>query len=327
MVRYAVGYQSRAFVDVRPSRFRSAATTPNRAATSMTLAPPDPRRDRPALQGAADGDRRRGDAVGDDAPRPRSARRRAHRRRSRTPTRTWRSTTGREAVDDGAPMLAERNIMHVERGGRYRVRERTVLRYYARTIQHLLVSPARAHALMLQTASQGLLPRSRRQHVPESASPRATACAGAADSPAASSPAKRSKKPSTPPAHSRPSACWSRSTYLGESVASIAEADAATRAYLGMLEQIAAAGIERNVSLKLTQLGLTIDRATCVDNLRRILDAAVTQRILRPHRHGELAVHRRHARRLRDDVAAGVPQRRRRAAVLPARAARRTRRA
>jgi proline dehydrogenase len=65
--------------------------------------------------------------------------------------------------------------------------------------------------------------------------------------------------------------------YLGESVASIAEADAATRACIGILEQIAAAGIERNVSLKLTQLGLTIDRATCVDNLRRILDAAAAR--------------------------------------------------
>jgi proline dehydrogenase len=61
--------------------------------------------------------------------------------------------------------------------------------------------------------------------------------------------------------------------YLGESVATIAEADAATREYLGLLEQIAASGIERNISLKLTQLGLTIDRATSVDNLRRILDA------------------------------------------------------
>ncbi len=48
-------------------------------------------------------------------------------------------TSGRDAVDAGAPMLAARNIIHVERGGRYRVRERTVLRYYARTIQHLLV--------------------------------------------------------------------------------------------------------------------------------------------------------------------------------------------
>ncbi|MGH9408409.1 MAG: proline dehydrogenase family protein [Vicinamibacterales bacterium] len=66
--------------------------------------------------------------------------------------------------------------------------------------------------------------------------------------------------------------------YLGESVASIAEADAATRAYLAVLDRIEAAGIERNVSLKLTQLGLTIDRATSVDNLRRILDAATSGR-------------------------------------------------
>jgi proline dehydrogenase len=65
--------------------------------------------------------------------------------------------------------------------------------------------------------------------------------------------------------------------FLGESVATIAEADAATRAYLAVLEQVAASGIERNVSLKLTQLGLTIDRATCVDNLRRILDGAAAK--------------------------------------------------
>jgi glycerol-3-phosphate O-acyltransferase len=51
--------------------------------------------------------------------------------------------TAREAVDAGAQTLADRNIIHIERGGRYRVRERTVLRYYARTIQHLLV-PRRA---------------------------------------------------------------------------------------------------------------------------------------------------------------------------------------
>ena len=61
---------------------------------------------------------------------------------------------------------------------------------------------------------------------------------------------------------------------LGESVGSIAEADVATRAYLAVIGKISAAGIGRNLSLKLTQLGLTIDRATCVDNLRRILDAA-----------------------------------------------------
>lgn len=61
---------------------------------------------------------------------------------------------------------------------------------------------------------------------------------------------------------------------LGESVANMAEADTATRAYLDVLDRIVASGVGRNLSLKLTQLGLTIDRATCVDNLRRILDAA-----------------------------------------------------
>ena len=65
--------------------------------------------------------------------------------------------------------------------------------------------------------------------------------------------------------------------HLGDSVATIADADAATRAYIGVLERIAAADIERNVSLKLTQLGLTVDRATGVDNLRRILDAAAAR--------------------------------------------------
>jgi glycerol-3-phosphate O-acyltransferase len=56
--------------------------------------------------------------------------------------------SGAEAVEMGAPLLADRNIIHIERGGVYRVRERTVLRYYARTIQHLLTSqrrPPRTH--------------------------------------------------------------------------------------------------------------------------------------------------------------------------------------
>jgi glycerol-3-phosphate O-acyltransferase len=51
--------------------------------------------------------------------------------------------SGREAVETGAEPLAARNIIHVERGGRFRVRERTVLRYYARTLQHLLVGSRR----------------------------------------------------------------------------------------------------------------------------------------------------------------------------------------
>ena len=62
--------------------------------------------------------------------------------------------------------------------------------------------------------------------------------------------------------------------HLGESVASIEGADEATRSYLDVVARIAEAGISRNISIKLTQLGLDVDRATSVDNLRRILDAA-----------------------------------------------------
>jgi glycerol-3-phosphate O-acyltransferase len=52
-------------------------------------------------------------------------------------------SSGGEAVDAGAEPLVARNIIYVERGGRFRVRERTVLRYYARTLQHLLVGSRR----------------------------------------------------------------------------------------------------------------------------------------------------------------------------------------
>jgi proline dehydrogenase len=62
--------------------------------------------------------------------------------------------------------------------------------------------------------------------------------------------------------------------YLGESVGNLAEADAATRDYLRIIDAIIAAGVGRNLSLKLTQLGLDVDRASAVDNLRRILDRA-----------------------------------------------------
>jgi proline dehydrogenase len=62
--------------------------------------------------------------------------------------------------------------------------------------------------------------------------------------------------------------------YLGESVRSLDEAVAAAREYVRLMDLIVAAGIERNISLKLTQLGIDVDRATCVDNLRRILEPA-----------------------------------------------------
>jgi glycerol-3-phosphate O-acyltransferase len=51
--------------------------------------------------------------------------------------------SGEQAVDAATELLVARNIIHVERGGLFRVRERTVLRYYARTLQHLLDGPRR----------------------------------------------------------------------------------------------------------------------------------------------------------------------------------------
>ena len=62
--------------------------------------------------------------------------------------------------------------------------------------------------------------------------------------------------------------------YLGESVGTLEAAGRDARIRVRLIDDIVASGIERNISLKLTQLGLDVDRATCVDNLRRILDPA-----------------------------------------------------
>jgi glycerol-3-phosphate O-acyltransferase len=53
-------------------------------------------------------------------------------------------TSGRQAIDEAAEALETRGVIVVERG-RFRVRERNVLRYYARTIEHLLVTTGRTH--------------------------------------------------------------------------------------------------------------------------------------------------------------------------------------
>ena len=48
-------------------------------------------------------------------------------------------TSGQQVIEQAAAPLVARGVIVVE-GGRYRVRDRIVLRYYARTIQHLLTS-------------------------------------------------------------------------------------------------------------------------------------------------------------------------------------------
>ena len=66
-----------------------------------------------------------------------------------------------------------------------------------------------------------------------------------------------------------------RSTHLGENVADRDEASAVTRHYMEVLERIPAAGIDAEVSVKLTQLGLDLDESFALDNLVRIADRAL----------------------------------------------------
>ena len=146
MVRYAVGYQSRAFVTFGEP-------------ISLDGFDPEARRDVMALAHLTR------EAVGRlykvvptavlaAALKPSITRRELEARAeaiidtARAAGANMGVTSGRQAIEEGAAPLAARNIIHVERGGRFRVRERTVLRYYARTLQHLLTGvkrPTRLH--------------------------------------------------------------------------------------------------------------------------------------------------------------------------------------
>ena len=62
--------------------------------------------------------------------------------------------------------------------------------------------------------------------------------------------------------------------YLGESVTRAMEARAACDQILYLVERIHASGVDANVSLKLSQLGLKLDENLAIDNLRTILQQA-----------------------------------------------------
>ncbi len=141
MVRYAVGYQSRAFVTFGPP-IPLAGFDPEVRRDVMTLAHKI-RDEIGRLHKVLP------TAVVASAMRPSIAKRDLE-DRAQAIIDTLRQAganlgvqNGREAVEIGAPALSARDVIHVERGGRFRVRERTVLRYYARTIQHLLDGPRR----------------------------------------------------------------------------------------------------------------------------------------------------------------------------------------
>lgn len=62
--------------------------------------------------------------------------------------------------------------------------------------------------------------------------------------------------------------------HLGESVTSRDEALKATEKYIVILKALKEHGLNIYVSVKLTQLGLDIDKELCIQNLRRIVEAA-----------------------------------------------------
>ena len=64
--------------------------------------------------------------------------------------------------------------------------------------------------------------------------------------------------------------------YLGERVATIPEAESATASYIACLEQIHSSGLDANVSVKLTQLGMGLDNDVAAANLEAIATTAAT---------------------------------------------------
>jgi proline dehydrogenase len=62
---------------------------------------------------------------------------------------------------------------------------------------------------------------------------------------------------------------------LGEFISSLDEADKNTRDYVELVQQIAAQKLAHaNVSIKLTAIGLLLDRARCLENMRVLMRAA-----------------------------------------------------
>jgi len=143
MVRYAVGYKSRAFVTYGEPIDASARDAHDRSdvlelahrlrdvigrlmkvlPTSIVAAAMRPSIRRADLEGRVSGLIETLSAAGANLE----------------------TRNARDAVESAVRLLAARGVIVAE-GGTYRVRDRSVLRYYARTITHLLpVPPSRAH--------------------------------------------------------------------------------------------------------------------------------------------------------------------------------------
>jgi proline dehydrogenase len=63
-------------------------------------------------------------------------------------------------------------------------------------------------------------------------------------------------------------------THLGENLERVEEAEEVTRHYLDVLDRVAAAGLDAQISVKPTQLGVDHDPALCQRNLDRLVERA-----------------------------------------------------
>ena len=63
-------------------------------------------------------------------------------------------------------------------------------------------------------------------------------------------------------------------THLGENLTRLDEFEEVTRHYLDVIDHVKAAGLDAQISVKLTQLGLDLDKELCYCNLQRLVDRA-----------------------------------------------------
>jgi len=66
-------------------------------------------------------------------------------------------------------------------------------------------------------------------------------------------------------------------THLGENASQMETADGVTQQYLDVLEEVTARGLDAQISVKLTQLGLDLDRDRCLANLTSLAERAASK--------------------------------------------------
>lgn len=69
-------------------------------------------------------------------------------------------------------------------------------------------------------------------------------------------------------------------THLGENISDRGEAEVVTQHYVGVLDRIRSTGLPAEVSVKLTQLGLDLDRDFCYANLAKLVEQTPADKTL-----------------------------------------------